>query len=172
MRLCLTVPLLVFLAACGGTPTPADVASLAATLPSRVGDEALTVSELTVDDLTTFAPDALADAVEADGRVFEDGSAAVAAGVGVNVFAYALPDLDGDAVARDYLSRLGEATPDATYSEPESVLVGDKQVLAVTVRDRQNGQPFTFYTYVTGGTIYLLQILRADDVPVVLAQLP
>jgi hypothetical protein len=163
----------LLLIACGGTQAPVDAAALAATLPSSVGDVALRVSALSDEDLVKFGPTPLADAVEAQAGAFDEGHGAETAGEGIQVFAYAQPGMDAGSVARDYLARLAdEAPPEATYSEPESVVIGTKQVLAVTVTTRGQAEGFTFYVYPTGGTIYLLQILRAEDVPAVLALLP
>jgi hypothetical protein len=163
----------LILVACGGTQAPADATALAATLPSSVGDVALRVSTLSDDDLVKFGPAPLSDAVEAQAGPFDEGHAAASAGEGIQVFAYAQPGMNAGSVARDYLARLAdEAAPEATYSEPEPVVIGTKQVLAVTVSTAGDAQGYTFYVYPTGGTIYLLQILRAENVPAVLAQLP
>jgi hypothetical protein len=58
----------------------ADALALAATLPTSVGDAALRVEPMSAGDLTTFAPEPLADAVEAAGGSFETGHGATAAG--------------------------------------------------------------------------------------------
>ena len=165
--------LALLLVACGGTPAPADAEALAATLPSSVGDVALRVSTLSDDDLIKFGPAPLADAVEAQAGAFDVGHGAVTAGEGIQVFAYTQPGMEAGSVARDYLARLADEAPaEATYSEPDSVFIGTKQVLAVTMTTRGQAEGFTFYVYPTGGTIYLLQILRAEDVPAVVALLP
>ncbi|MEO8511142.1 MAG: hypothetical protein ABI534_07860 [Chloroflexota bacterium] len=170
----MTAPLgLLLLVACGGTQTPVDAAALAATLPSSVGDVVLRVSTLSAADLVRFGPEPLSDAVEAHAGAFEEGHAAEAAGEGIQVFAYAQPAMDAGSVARDYLTRLGDGAPaEWDYSEPESVIVGTKQVMAVTLSTPENPEGFTFYAYPIGGTIYVLQILDERNVPAVLAELP